>query len=312
MKKLILVSMVVMAFNAKAQQLPLTSQYMFNDLIINPAVAGSKDDALLSLSFRKQWAGINEAPISQTLSGHTYLGKGVGIGGLFINDSYGPSRITGVGAAVSYMFPTSEKTKLSFGLNPNFTQFTINRNRLITEVSGDNAIANATYNGLVPDMNFGVLWFSNKFHFGLTGVNLIQTKKDLFDVGSPVTSTIDRMIYINGAYKFSVAEKFEIEPSVLFRYIPNAKSQMDANVRFIYAENYWLGFSYRTNDAATALLGLRFNRFIFGYSYDYTLTDLATFNTGTHELFLSLKLFSNKNKSPWQKRNRIYSTNFED
>jgi type IX secretion system PorP/SprF family membrane protein len=230
---------------------------------------------------------------------------------MFFNDSYGPSRITGVGAAVSYMFSTSEKTKLSFGLNPNFSQFTINRNRLITEVQGDNAITNATYNGLIPDLNFGVLWFSDDFHIGLTGLNLIETKKDLFDVGSPVTSTLDRAIYFNGAYKFKIGEKFAIKPSALFRYTLNAPWQLDVNAQFIYNDMFWLGFSYRTSDAVTALLGVKFNRLVFGYSYDYTLTDLQNFNTGSHEVFISFKMFEN-NKSPWQKRNRVYSTNLED
>ncbi|MDX2173644.1 MAG: type IX secretion system membrane protein PorP/SprF [Bacteroidota bacterium] len=306
------VFLFLIVISAKAQQMQLNSQYMFNDFIINPSVAGTKDASNISMSFRRQWAGMNDGPISQSLSGHTYLGKGVGIGGMFYNDSYGPSRITGLGVAISYMFSTSEKTKLSFGINPNFSQFIINRNRLITEISGDNTIANATNSGLIPDVNFGALWFSDKFNFGVTGLNLLETNKDLFNVGNPVTSKINRAVYVNGGYKIAVGEKFAIKPSVLVKYMMNAPWQLDGNLQFIYNDSYWLGVSYRTNDAIVAMFGIKFNRISVGYSYDYTLSGLSKYNSGSHELFLSLKLYDNKNKSPWQKRNRIYSSQIEN
>jgi type IX secretion system PorP/SprF family membrane protein len=311
MKKYIFTILVGFALNINAQQMQLSSQYMFNDFVINPAVAGTKDASFLSLSFRRQWVGMDEAPICQTLSGHTYLGKNVGVGGLVFNESYGPTRITGFGAALSYMFQVSKKTKLSFGINPTFTQFTVNRNRLITEIPGDNTVLNSAQNGLAPDVNIGALWFNDDFNLGVTGFNLIESKKDLYDVGKPITNKVNRAIYINGGYRFKVAEKFAIKPSVLYRLMFNAPSQLDGNVQFIYNNNYWLGISYRSGDATSILLGMRFNRIMVGYSYDYTLTKLSTYNSGTHEIFLSLKLFDNKNKSPWQKRNRIYSPSID-
>jgi type IX secretion system PorP/SprF family membrane protein len=308
MKKNI-ISLLFISFlvNFNAQQLQLNSQYMFNDFVINPAVAGTKDASNISMSFRRQWVGIDGSPISQTLSGHTYLGKGVGIGGMFFNDSYGPTRLSGVGAAISYIFNVTKKSKISLGLNPNFSQFVIKRDRLITEVSGDNTIANSTQYGLIPDLNCGLLWFSEKFNVGITAFNLIESKKDLYDVSNPVTGKINRAIYANAGYKFKVSEKFAIMPSVLYRHMFNAPSQVDANLQFIFKDMFWIGFSYRTSDAATALLGVRVNRLTFGYSYDYTLSALQKYNSGSHELFVSLKLRDNKNKSPWQKRNRIYS-----
>jgi len=39
------------------------------------------------------------------------------------------------------------------------------------------------------------------------------------------------------------------------------------------------------------------------------MSDLATYNTGSHEVFLRVKLSSNsQEKTPWHKRNRIYSS----
>ena len=78
-------------FCYKSQQVTLNSQYLFNDFTINPAVAGTKAYSPLSFSFRRQWMGIDEAPISQNFMYHTYLGDKVGLGGHIFNDVAGPS-----------------------------------------------------------------------------------------------------------------------------------------------------------------------------------------------------------------------------
>ena len=49
-----------------AQHTPLTSQYLFNGLVINPAYAGSRDALTGNLTHRQQWVGFEGAPITQT------------------------------------------------------------------------------------------------------------------------------------------------------------------------------------------------------------------------------------------------------
>ena len=77
MKKYILISIATLLFSFSywGQQTALNSQYMFNDFAINPAVAGTKNYTPLSLSFRRQWMGIDEAPVTQHLMAHTYIGE---------------------------------------------------------------------------------------------------------------------------------------------------------------------------------------------------------------------------------------------
>jgi hypothetical protein len=51
--------------------------------------------------------------------------------------------------------------------------------------------------------------------------------------------------------------------------------------------------------------------FKFGYSYDYTTSDIGDYSYGSHEVFLELQIFKKSVESnsrvPWLKRNRIYS-----
>ena len=143
MKNILTFTLLLLALSTfKSQQIGITSQYLLNDFSINPAVAGTKTYSPLSVSFRRQWTGIDEAPVTQNLMYHTSLGESAGIGGHVFNDASGPSRRTGFNTTFAYNIKTSKKTNLSFGLSGSLTQFSINRDRLITEIPNDIAIVN--------------------------------------------------------------------------------------------------------------------------------------------------------------------------
>ena len=169
MKKLLLFVFVsVSIYNFNAQQIALNSQYMFSSFAINPAVAGTKNYSPLAFTFRRQWMGIDEAPVTQNLMGHAYLGKNVGTGFHFFNDASGPTRRTGFSGAFSYQIKTGPSSKLSFGLSGSLTQFVIDRDRLITEIPDDVAVTNSTNNEVIPDVNFGIYWYGERHYLGVT------------------------------------------------------------------------------------------------------------------------------------------------
>ena len=309
MKKTILLFFIITSFyHIDGQQIALNSQYMFNSFAINPAVAGTKNYSPLTFTFRRQWMGMDEAPVTQNLLAHAYLGKNVGAGIHLFNDASGPTRRTGLSTALSYQIKTGTSSKLSFGLSGSLTQFVLDRDRLITEIPGDVAIMNSTNNQLIPDVNFGLYWYGERQYIGLTAFHLLESKSDLFDLTTPVSNTLDRAFYGNAGYVFTLGSNFAIEPSVLFRYMLNSPYQVDGNLRFILKDAYWLGCSYRMDDALAIMLGADFGPFEMGYSYDLGMSDLKTYNTGTHEVYLGIKMNKNAKKTPWHKRNRIYSS----
>ncbi|MFT5600060.1 MAG: type IX secretion system PorP/SprF family membrane protein [Flavobacteriales bacterium] len=292
-----------------AQQIALNSQYMFNEFSLNPAVAGTKNYAPLTFAFRRQWMGIDEAPVTQNLSFHSFIGKNTGAGVQIYNDAAGPTRRTGLSTAFSYQIQTSTKTRLSFGLSASLTQFIMDRDRMTTEIPNDNAVLNNTFNELIPDFNFGMYWYGERHFVGVSGFNLLQSENDLYDLTTVVSNTIDRTIFANAGYNFPVGDNFAIEPSAMFRYMFNSPFSVDANLRFIVKDQYWLGASYRLNDAISIMIGADLGVFEFGYSFDLSTSDLATYNTGSHEIFVTAKLRKDtKSRSPWHKRNRIYSS----
>ena len=57
------------------------------------------------------------------------------------------------------------------------------------------------------------------------------------------------------------------------------------------------------------LIGGQFGPFKFGYSYDYTLSDIGDYSQGSHEVFIEMQFQKSggNSRTPWLKRNRIYS-----
>ncbi|MDG2330719.1 MAG: type IX secretion system membrane protein PorP/SprF [Flavobacteriales bacterium] len=297
------------ALSIHGQQIVMNSQYMFNDFAINPAVAGTKNYAPITIDLRRQWVGIREAPAAQHLSYHGHVHKQIGAGGYLFNDVAGPVRRTGLMAALSTQVATSYGTRLSFGMAGSFTQFVMDKSRIFTEEPNDITVDQYTTNELIPDLSVGMHWYGSYHHVGVSIHNLLQSKTDLYAVSLPVTSTLDRAIYITGSYLIgSSTSVIALEPSCMLRMMFNAPLTFDLNARIIYNHQMWAGLSYRYLDAIALLLGIERGFFGIGYSYDMNTSALSNYNGGSHEVVLIFK--TNKRKSgsgqQWNQRNRVY------
>lgn len=284
-----------MAFSAvNAQQLSLTSQYMMNNYILNPAIAGTENFIPINLNIRNQWVNIKGAPVTQSLSSHAYLGKNIGIGGVVFNDVTGPTRRTGASVSVAYHVRLNKAytRKLSFGLAGVFFQHYINKDQLTTDQPEDMSILNGFNNQFCPDANFGI-YFSetDRFYAGFSIMNLLEIKKDLFSLSHTINNPIERTYYFHGGYHFKLGKDFGFEPSLMMQFQEQTPIQFDFNGRFSWRRMIWLGGSYRMKDAAVVMLGLDFKHFCLGYSYDITLSEIKKYSYGSHEINLTYRIF---------------------
>ena len=91
MKKIILLYIFLsFTFSGKYKQDAQYNLYQFNQLLINPAYAGSKENLSFGLLYRKQWIQIEDAPTTFSFSGSSPVGKNVGLGLSIISDRIGP------------------------------------------------------------------------------------------------------------------------------------------------------------------------------------------------------------------------------
>ena len=106
-----------------------------------------------------------------------------------------------------------------------------------------------------------------------------------------------RHYYVSAGYKFELSNEFDLEPSLLFKTTAASPIQFDINTRLIYKKNLWLGASYRNNESVVAMLGMKRDNFVIGYSYDYVISNIRNYSAGTHELYLEFQLGKKEKKS---------------
>ena len=65
----------------------------------------------------------------------------------------------------------------------------------------------------------------------------------------------------------------------------NTPYQFDGNLKITLKDAYWIGTSYRHQDAVAIMGGIEIGNIMFGYTYDIGISDIKTYNDGTHEVF---------------------------
>ena len=286
-----------------SQQLPQYTQYMLNEMAINPAVSGKDDYADVRSNNRYQWVGVTDAPRTYMLTLHGPIKvKNMGIGMNLYTDIVGPTRRTGLNFSCAYHMKVKDDMFLSMGLSAGVLQWGIDGTKLILRDDGDQNLLSTYQTTYVPDFGAG-LYFHKKdrFYFGLSLPQIYQAPIKLYE-GAGKNSKIVNHFNLNGAYKFDLGDDFKIEPSFLVKYEIPTPPKIDVGMRVIYQEQIWLGGAYRHNDAFTALIGYFYKNYLMiGYSFDFTTTNIKKYSTGTHEIMLGIR-FSRKQSATWEEK----------
>jgi type IX secretion system PorP/SprF family membrane protein len=303
-----------------AQQVPIYSQYILNEFLVNPAVAGIDGMTSINTTGRKQWIGLKNAPetYSLTFSGRVLKSpfsirnrkyrkgsKGrVGLGGAFISDWNGAINRTSLQFTYAYHI-FIQNNQLSFGLSANATQFRIDQDLITLRDPNNDPVKNILdKSAYIPDAGAGISYSSHNGIIGLSVVNLLQSpiKFGNQEIRSQELDHI-RQYNLYGVYKLRLKNKYwEIEPSALLRGNENLHFSADFTGRLIYKKEYWAGLSVRTTGDFILLLGMKINRFYVGYSFDYGVNELSRVSYGSHEIVLALKLGDSARRYRWLER----------
>lgn len=260
---------------------------MQNGLPLNPAFAGSRNSTSFTFSNRTQWAGIDGAPVTQTLSFHTVLKNEKLAPGVFItNESMGISKSTGVFGNVAYRNKLYKGT-LSFGLAGGVFMNKNNWLDVVTTVDGDQGIPTVNERVIIPDVSFGAYYFTRKYFVSFSVPFLLShTLKS----GGKIEINNDFSNYhlhLAVGLNHKINREWSIRPSVLIKYQGSFGTQIDINGLVGYKDILTAGLSYRTNDAIMFLCRYNISRqFMVGYSYDFTLSELSLASKGSHEITL--------------------------
>ncbi len=305
MRKLYILIFLIAGVNAIAQQLPQYSQYMLNEMAINPAVAGRDDFAEVRSNNRHQWLGITDAPRTYmlTLQG-PIKDKNMGLGMNVYTDIVGPTRRTGMNISYAYHLKLKDEMHLSMGLSAGLQQWGVDGNKITLREEGDQQLVTSYKTAPLPDFGAGIYFYKkNKFYFGFSLPQLYQAPIGLY-TGAAKNSKLASQYNLNAAYTFDVDEEFQVEPSFLVKYEKPAPPKIDIGGRVIYKKEIWAGLVYRHKDAISVLLGYMYKDYLMiGYSYDITTTSIRKYSSGTHELMLGLR-FSRKQAATWEGKSK--------
>lgn len=301
MKKLYILILICFAglSATQAQQLPQFTQYMYNTISINPAYAGSRDGLSLTALHRSQWAGIEGAPRTQTLSIHSPMAnEKVGLGFSVINDKTGYENYTYMYGDFSYTIDLSEDVTLSFGAKGGFSYYNLDEDLFTDPNVLQDPFFREQFNRWTPNVGAGLYLSSQDWYLGFSAPKLINN--DHNDYSDYVA--LERVhYYLTGGYVFDLNDTWKLRPTALAKYTQGAPLSVDMSSTLIYDEKLYLGATYRIDDAIGAFLDFQiFEQLRIGYAYEYTISDLRPYTSGSHEFILiyEMRFKNTKYKSP--------------
>jgi type IX secretion system PorP/SprF family membrane protein len=294
MKKLIFAGILFLTtagVSLFGQQKPLSTLFMTNPFLINPALAGTNNYFQVISNNRFQWVGFTDSPITNSLSVYgPFVKYPMGWGADISYDVTGPTSVMSLHGAYAYNYTLNEDMKISAGLNLGLLQYKIDLSSISFENETDDNVVNGTReNYYLPDATLGFYFYSSTYYAGLVASYLFNDK---IKIGTDPTgdSRIKTHYYLNGGYKYYINREWSVEPSLVLKKVFHAPFQLDINCRAWYKNMIWAGLSYRTQEALSVLLGYVYEKKIYiGYSYDIVLNPLFSHNYGSHELVLGYR-----------------------
>ena len=274
------------------QQSPIYSQYIFNGLVLNPAYAGSHVQMSLTTMYRNQWVNFDGAPKTFSLSGHTSLMKNkIGVGLMLTNDEIGSYNSQSVFGSYAYILKTPVG-KLALGLQAGFNVVSADFSDLNLIDQGDASFGNLN-SRIRPNFGAGAYFHNENFFAGFSVPFLLNNSLSQDNVESVLSEIREaRYYYLHGGALLPItrSKTVQFNPALLIRAQEGSPLNMDINAGFVFYEVFSVGASYRNIDAIITYLDLKLtDQLHFGYSYDWTTSDINQFSNGTHEFMLNYR-----------------------
>jgi type IX secretion system PorP/SprF family membrane protein len=301
--------------NSFAQD-PQLSQFYASPIYTNPAFAGAAKKIRIASNARNQYTGLNKTYRTAVTSVDAYIPKmQCGIGAIVSIDQAGDGFLTtiGIGGIYSYNLPLNRKWNANFGIMAEIRQRTYDFNKftfgdqldpVLGVVRATSEIAGEPTR-IFPNFSAGVLLYNEFFYAGFVSHNLIEPNQSFLSIDNNGQAFILPRRYTAhlGANIRLKQSRFEnnriyLSPNLLFMsqrdfYQVNVGTYIKKQTLTV---GTWFRQTSRNSDAVIFLIGLRFQNFRIGYSYDLTISSAKTATIGSHEISLGFDI-NTKGKS---------------
>jgi type IX secretion system PorP/SprF family membrane protein len=215
--------------------------------------------------------------------------KQIAMGLNIINDNIGFEKKLSINADYSYRIKLSETSNLSFGLKAGIVNYSNNLYQYkLFEQGNDPKFAGEIEQKVSPNFGVGVFFYQPAFYIGFSVPKLLEntfkSSENYF-----IADIEQRHYYLTGAYVFELVEGIVFKPSLLINTVVGAPVQANFSANFLVAGKVWIGALFRTNDACGVMVQwVVDNKIRIGYATDFSLTNLKSYNSGTHEIMFSI------------------------
>lgn len=293
MKRVIYI--IILAFvtgftGLQGQQMPQYTQYMFNDFVINPAIAGVHNFYQIRTNHRFQWVGLMDPPVTNSLAFYgPHATLDMGYGAYIYNDVTGPTSRTGLTGSYAYNIAITDEIRLSMGISASIMQFRIDGTQLNPADVSDPAILHVVSTSYLPDVGIGGYLYADNFYVGLSLAQLLNNNLKIFDNRNGL-NRLKTHINLVGAYQFQINDVWMFEPSLMIKGTVPKELTFDLTARAEWNKTFWGALAYRYQESVGVLIGYRYEeQLLFGYSYDIGISTLRKYNTGTHEIMIGYR-----------------------
>ncbi len=300
------------ASSVKAQVEPHFSQYYMYPLWLNPALTGAVDgNYRVSAIHRNQWSSITNAFSTIGVSADVVTDKHLNIGVNLLQQSAGDIGYKYGNGQLSLCYTGVRLGKegnkvIAFALQGGFLSRRFDASKIITDnqfntssgtydpTRSTNELGQKTSVSSL-DMGAGLLFYDanpentvNLFG-GFAASHLTQPKDPSLSANSD--SKLPVRYTVHGGANIYLSEKAHIVPNALYMMQGNATEamiggyvQMAANT----STDIMAGANYRFKDAIYPYVGLSYNNFTFGLSYDVNTSQLGKLVGGASSFEISL------------------------
>ena len=289
---LLAIAVFIAPVTAFTQQEVMVSQYMFNGLFLNPAYAGTHPYVSGSLLHRAQWVHVDGAPRTSMFAvDGPLMNNKMGVGLSIVHDQIGVSRDLEIDGHYSYHLRLGA-SKLCLGLKAGLSLYSAKLDQLRYWDENDPAFAQNISNELVGKFGFGVYWYDALSYVGLSVPMLYAADQAVSpEVQTATGHYFTQHYYLTAGRVFHLNEYFDLKPSIMVKYQPEAPFEVDLNTHVLYKERFWFGVGYRTGDAIVGMIEYKITPYLrAGYAYDMTISELRGYSQGSHEVMLGVDL----------------------
>ena len=321
MKRLLLITAgVMLVLGVKAQTVQQYTMYNLNHYIINPAAAGYENFADVRMGYRKQWAGLNEAPSTYYLSGHTVLNRPKtyqrsavrmsntwanrsrikpmvkhAVGGIVNSSEFGAFKRLEATGSYALHLPINRDISFSMGLSAGLKSFTFDKSKGDVLYAGDpvyDLYATSSRSNKF-NVNTGFYVYSDQFYFGYSVQQLVGNEIGLSNISMATGSEkFDMHHFVMGGYHFDLTNSLRLSPGFLFKKVGSNPLSYDINAMVTYKQFLSGGLAYRSQDAVSVMLSYHINGLIkLGYSYDYNTSEIRNVSSGSNEIFIAFTIY---------------------